>query len=128
MQGFFCGKLVIKGQKRGKLSAPIGAPLLQQRSSCLLVGLPAYQIVSVAQSQAQLKLSSIIKTEEELGVLGIVLEERITAAGFGGRGIESMTVLTEKAEVTGRSVGWLAYRRTRRDQQEGRRSTEDIGS
>lgn len=109
------------------MSAPIGAPLLQQRSSCLLVGLPAYQIVSVAQSQAQLKLSSIIKTEEELGVLGIVLEEGITAAGFGGRGIESMTVLTEKAEVTGRSVGWLAYRRTR-DQQEGRRSTEDIGS
>lgn len=56
-----------------------------------------------------------------------MLEEGITAAGFGGRGIESMTVLTEKAEVTGRSVGWLAYRRTR-DQQEGRRSTEDIGS
>lgn len=110
------------------MSAPIGAPLLQQRSSCLLVGLPAYQIVSVAQSQAQLKLSSIIKTEEELGVLGIVLEEGIIAAGFGGRGIESMTVLTEKAEVTGRSVGWLVYRRTRRDQQEGRRSTEDIGS
>lgn len=58
----------------------------------LLVGLPPYQIVCVAKIQVQLKLSSIIKTEEELGVLGIVLEKGINAGGFGDRGIESMTV------------------------------------
>lgn len=55
----------------------------QQRSLSLLVSLPAYQLASVAQSQAQYMLPRILKTEEKLRILGNVIETGIIAVGFG---------------------------------------------